>query len=282
MLHWEIRSPLMPNDSTAGEKFQKLVDLMARLRAPGGCPWDREQTFDTIKPYTLEETYEVLDAIDQRNWNGLAEELGDFMLQAVFYAEMAAEQDFFHIGDALDAINEKLVRRHPHVFGEESAETAGDVKRIWGEVKSAEKKDQGKDDADLLGSVPRALPALVEAQQIASRAAGVGFDWENPDQVLDKLHEELAEFDQARRNASQAELEDELGDMLFVLVNLARFVKVDPEQALRKANAKFRRRFGYIERKLAERGRKLEDSNIQEMEALWQEAKAARLPAETS
>jgi len=272
----ETARPHMKTDAAAGEKFQKLVDLMARLRAPGGCPWDREQNFDTIKPYTLEETYEVLDAIDQRDWNGLAEELGDLMLQAVFYAEMAGEQDLFHIGDALDAINRKLVRRHPHVFGEETAQTAGDVKRIWGEVKSAEKKDRGKDGGDLLGSVPRALPALVEAQQIASRAAGVGFDWENPEQVLDKLHEELAEFDQARRNASAVELEDELGDLLFVLVNLARFVKVDPEQALRKANAKFRRRFGYIERKLAGRGATLEDSNIEEMEALWQEAKVLK------
>ena len=265
----------MKEDSTAGEKFQTLVDLMARLRAPGGCPWDREQTFDSIKPYTLEETYEVLDAIDRRDWDNLAEELGDYLLQAVFYAEIAAEEKRFAIGDALDAINRKLVRRHPHVFGEESASTAGDVKRIWDDVKSAEKKEKGQSAPDLLGGVPRALPALVEAQQIASRAAGVGFDWENPEQVLEKLHEELAEFDQARQNASQAELEDELGDMLFVLVNLARFVKVDPEQALRRTNAKFRKRFGYLEQKLAERGRKLEDSNIEEMEALWQEAKRA-------
>jgi len=263
----------MKTDRNPGDKFQELVSIMARLRAPGGCPWDREQTFDTIKPYTLEETYEVLDAIDRRDWNDLAEELGDYILQAVFYAEIAAEQDLFHIGDALEAINQKLIRRHPHVFGNESAETAGDVKRIWGEVKSAEKKDKGQSAPDLLGSVPRALPALVEAQQIASRAAGVGFDWENPDQVLEKLHEELGEFDQARRNASQDELEDEMGDLLFVLVNLARFVKVDPEQALRKSNAKFRRRFGYVERKLAERGRTPQESNIEEMEALWQEAK---------
>jgi MazG family protein len=246
---------------------------MARLRAPGGCPWDREQTFDSIKPYTLEETYEVLDAIDRRDWNGLAEELGDFLLQAVFYAQMGAEQNLFRVEDALDAINQKLIRRHPHVFGDESAESAGDVKRIWGEVKTAEKKEQGKQDDGLLAPVPRALPALVEAQQIASRAAGVGFDWENPEQVLAKLHEELAEFAEARRNASREQLEDELGDLLFVLVNLARFVKVDPEQALRKTNAEFRERFGYIERKLAERGRKLEESNIEEMEALWQEAK---------
>jgi MazG family protein len=259
--------------STAGEKFQKLVAIMARLRAPGGCPWDREQTFDSIKPYTLEETYEVLDAIDRRQWKDLAEELGDFLLQAVFYAQMGSEQGLFRIEDALDAINEKLVRRHPHVFGEESAESAGDVKRIWGEVKAAEKKDQGREEGGLLGSVPRALPALVEAQQIASRAAGVGFDWENAGQVLDKLQEELAEFDEARRNGSPAQLEDELGDLLFVLVNLARFVKVDPEQALRKTNVKFRERFGYIERKLAERGRNPADSNIEEMETLWQEAK---------
>ena len=259
--------------SSSGDKFQQLVSIMARLRAPGGCPWDREQTFDTIKPYTLEETYEVLDAIDRRDWDGLAEELGDFILQAVFYAQMASEEGRFTIDDSLDAINQKLVRRHPHVFGDQSARHADDVKRIWGEVKAAEKKDKGKEEMTLLGGVPRALPALVEAQQVASKAAAVGFDWENPEQVIEKLHEELAEFDDARRNAGQAELEDELGDMLFVLVNLARFVKVDPEQALRKTNAKFRERFGYIERKLAERGRKLQDSNIDEMEALWQEAK---------
>jgi len=263
----------MKTDSTAGEKFQELVALMARLRAPGGCPWDREQTFDSIKPYTLEETYEVLDAIDRRDWSSLAEELGDFVLQAVFHARMAEEQGLFSIGDALDAINAKLVRRHPHVFGEQTADSPGDVLRIWGKVKAAEKEDNGTAHAGLLGSVPRALPALVEAQQVTSRAARVGFDWDNPDQVLEKLREELGEFDQARRNASQPELENELGDLLFVLVNLARFVKVDPEQALRKTNAKFRERFGYIERKLAERGKKPEDSNIEEMEALWQEAK---------
>ena len=258
---------------TAGDKFQQLVAIMARLRGANGCPWDREQTFDSIKPYTLEETYEVLDAIDRRDWPDLAEELGDFLLQAVFYAQMASEEKLFEISDALDAINSKLIRRHPHVFGEESAATAGDVKRIWGEVKAAEKKDKGREGEGLLDPVPRALPALVEAQQIASRAAGAGFDWENAEQVIDKLHEELAEFDGARRNASQDEMQDELGDLLFVIVNIARFVKVDPEQALRRTNAKFRRRFAYIESKLAERGKKLSDSNIQEMEELWQESK---------
>lgn len=246
---------------------------MARLRAPGGCPWDREQTFDTIKPYTLEETYEVLDAIDRRDWREVAEELGDFLLQAVFYAQMASEQGLFQIGDSLDAINQKLIRRHPHVFGDGTAESAGDVKRIWGEIKAAEKKDRGQDAAGLLDSVPRAMPALVEAQQIASRAAGVGFDWETTDQVIEKLDEELAELAEARRQASPAELENEIGDLLFVLVNLARFVKVDPEQALRKTNAKFRDRFAHIERELAVRGKKVQDASLVEMEELWQQAK---------
>ena len=214
-----------------------------------------------------------MDAIDARDWRELAGELGDLLLQAVFFSQMAAEQNLFRIDDALDAINQKLVRRHPHVFGEESAETAGDVRRIWGEVKAAEKKQKGEQQAGLLESVPRALPALVEAQQIASRAAHVGFDWDNPDQVLEKLQEELAEFDAARRGAMPEEMEGELGDMLFVLVNLARFVNVDPEQALRKTNAKFRARFGYIERKLGERGNSPEAATLDEMEALWQESK---------
>jgi MazG family protein len=267
---------------TAGEKFQELVDLMARLRAPGGCPWDREQTFDSIKPFLLEETYEVMDAIDARDWQELTGELGDVLLQSVFFSQMAAEQNLFTIADALDAINQKLIRRHPHIFGAQTAETEGDVRRIWDEVKAAEKhekKQDGHRHTGLLDAVPRALPALVEAQQITTRAAHVGFDWDNAGQVLEKLHEELAEFNAARRGASpeeisQEEVEDELGDMLFVLVNLARFVKVDPEQALRKTNAKFRRRFGYIERKLDEQGRSPKDATLAEMDALWEESKS--------
>jgi MazG family protein len=251
---------------------------MARLRAPGGCPWDREQTFDSIKPFLLEETYEVMDAIDARDWPELTGELGDLLLQSVFFSQMAAEQSLFSIADALDAINEKLIRRHPHVFGAQTAETAGDVRRIWGEVKAEEKKQKGEHRGGLLDSVPRALPALVEAQQLTSRAAHVGFDWDNAEQVLEKLHEELAEFDAARRRvlqeeAAQEELEGELGDMLFVLVNLARFVKVDPEQALRKTNAKFRRRFGHIERRLGEQGKSPEEATLAEMDALWEESK---------
>jgi MazG family protein len=258
---------------TAGEKFQFLVDLMVRLRGPNGCPWDREQNFDTIKPFLLEETYEVMDAIDARNWPGLADELGDLLLQAVFFSQMASEENLFRIEDALDAINQKLIRRHPHIFGDETAATEGDVRKLWSEIKAEEKRGKGEPETTLLGSVPRSLPALVEAQQISSRAAQAGFDWENAGQVLDKLHEEVQEFEEARARASRDDLEDELGDLLFVLVNLARFVKVDPEQALRKTNAKFRRRFGYVERKLAERGKSTRESSIDEMELLWQEAK---------
>jgi len=263
----------MKPESDAGEKFQKLVKVMARLRGPDGCPWDREQTFDTIKPFTLEETYEVLDAIDRREWRELAEELGDFLLQAVFYAQMAAEQGLFRIEDSLDAINQKLIRRHPHVFGDQTARHADDVLEIWGKAKAREKAEKGQENHGLLTSVPRSLPALVEAQQIASRAAKVGFDWENPDQVLEKLHEELGEIEEARRAPGGDELEGEIGDLLFVVVNLARFFKVDPEQALRKTNAKFRDRFGYIERRLAERGKSPAEASIEEMESLWQEAK---------
>lgn len=267
----------MESKSEAGERFQTLVEVMSRLRGPGGCPWDREQTLDTIKPYLLEETYEVLDAIDARDWTELRGELGDLLLQAVFFAQMASEQKLFSIEDSLDAINQKLIRRHPHVFGEETAQNAGDVRRIWSEVKAREKSEAGEAAAGLLDSVPRALPALVEAQQISSRAAHVGFDWSYIDQVLDKLREEIAEFEAAHSDSAQeqaaAELESELGDMLFVLVNLARFVKVDAEQALRKTNAKFRKRFAYIENKLAERGKSPAQASLDEMEALWQEAK---------
>ncbi|MGB6943967.1 MAG: nucleoside triphosphate pyrophosphohydrolase [Bryobacteraceae bacterium] len=255
--------------TTTGERFERLAGIMARLRAPGGCPWDREQNFDSIKPYLLEETYEVFDAIDQRDWPGLAEELGDLMLQAVFFAQMASEEGKFGIDDSLDAISEKLIRRHPHVFGDGSAKTSDDVKRRWDEIKADEKKDKGKPPEGRLGSVPRKLPALVEAQQISSKAAAVGFDWENPGQVLDKLDEELRELAEARESGMPQELEGEIGDLLFVLVNLARKLKVDPEQALRKTNAKFRKRFAFVESHAA-----LPGATLAEMEALWQKAKA--------
>lgn len=259
---------------SAGEKFEKLVAIMARLRSPEGCPWDRDQSFDTIKPYTLEETYEVLDAIDARDWPHLSEELGDLALQVVFYAQMAEDAGYFRIEDSLDAINEKLIRRHPHIFGDAQANTAEDVKKRWDEIKAEEKKGRADKQGLLLDSVPRSLPALMEASQISSKAARAGFDWETPEAVLAKLEEELHELSEARRGASQEEIEGEIGDLLFVLVNLARFVKVDPEQALRKSNAKFRKRFAHVERELARAGKTLEQSTIGEMESLWQQAKS--------
>jgi MazG family protein len=256
---------------SAGEAFAKLVQVMARLRGEGGCPWDREQNFDTIKPYLLEETYEVLDAIDARDWKGLAEELGDLMLQPVFFAQMAAEAGYFDIADSLEAINSKLIRRHPHVFAEGDAKTADDVTRRWDEIKATEKpRPKG-----LLASVPRSLPALVEARDIARKAAGAGFDWENVEQVFDKLREELDELDGARGKGDAIAVEGEIGDLLFVLVNIARFLKVDPEQALRKTNAKFRRRFAHVEAGLEAEGKTLQQASIDEMEALWQQAKVS-------
>jgi MazG family protein len=257
---------------SAGEKFQRLIEIMSRLRSPEGCPWDREQNFDSIKPYLLEETYEVLDAVDKRDWRALAEELGDVMLEAVFFAQMAAEEKLFGIEDSLDAINEKLVRRHPHVFGSGTAKTPGEVKQRWDEIKAEEKRDKNQ-APELLEPVPRALPALVEATQLTSRAAGVGFDWPNAGQVLEKLDEELKELAEARQGASREKIEGELGDVLFVLVNLARFLAVDPEQALRKTNRKFRERFGYVERKLKEEGKSPSEATLEEMDALWNEAK---------
>ncbi len=252
-----------------GEGFTRLVEIMARLRAPGGCPWDREQSFDTIKPYLLEETYEVMDAIDARDWDGLAEELGDLMLQSVFFAQMASEEDRFTIADSLEAINSKLVRRHPHVFADGDAKTSDEVLQRWDEIKKTE-KPQTK---GLLAGVPRSLPALVEAEKIAKKAAGAAFDWENIGQVFEKLQEELGELEQAREAGSQEAIEDEFGDVLFVMVNIARFLNVDPEQALRKTNTKFRTRFEYVERGVEAQGKTLKEAGIQEMERLWQEAK---------
>ncbi|HEX4229736.1 MAG TPA: nucleoside triphosphate pyrophosphohydrolase [Bryobacteraceae bacterium] len=252
-----------------GAKFAELVRIMARLRAPGGCPWDRKQTLDTIKGYLLEETYEVLDAIDKRNWRDLTEELGDLLLQPVFLAEMAAEDDLFNIGDALDTINQKLVRRHPHIFGDASAETAEDVKRRWDEIKRQEKQAKGEPEhASILDAIPRNLPALVEADKIGKRAVSIGFDWPNVDGALQKLQEEAGELAEAQGQASPEHIEHELGDILFCVVNVARFLKVDPEQALRKANARFRRRFAHVER-----GTTGEPASLDRMEELWQEAK---------
>ena len=260
----------------AGEKFEMLVQVMSRLRAPGGCPWDRKQSFDTLKSYLLEETYEVLDAIDARDWRGVAEELGDLLLQPVFLAEIAAEQGLFTISDALDAINEKLVRRHPHVFGNAVAETPEDVKQRWDEIKKDEKAAKNptvEAEKSILDGVPRTLPALVEAEKIGHKAAGVGFEWPHVGGVLEKIQEEANELAAAQHAEDKDHIEHELGDLLFTVVNLARFLKVDPEQALRKTNRRFRDRFGYIEKVVAAGGSNRQSTPLDRLEDLWQEAK---------
>jgi MazG family protein len=287
------------NDSivfvSTGEKFERAVAIMARLRAPGGCPWDREQTFDTIKRYTLEETYEVIEAIDNRDWQELPQELGDLLLQVLFYAEMAQEEGRFNIDHVLDALSNKLIARHPHVFGDVKAEDSQQVLKNWEAIKAEERKARMQDDGDnhkkeaLLDGISRKMPALMEAHKISSKAAHVGFDWPELAGLFDKLEEETRELQEhiaqapsgALRPGSKkkipdelhARLEDELGDLFFVLVNLARRLSVDSESALRKTNRKFRRRFGWLEEQLTSQGKTLESATLDEMESLWQQAK---------
>ncbi|MCB1020065.1 MAG: nucleoside triphosphate pyrophosphohydrolase [Acidobacteria bacterium] len=259
----------------SGAKFEELLALMARLRAPGGCPWDREQTLETLRPYLVEEAYEVLDAIEREDWSHLPEELGDLQLQIVFQAQIAREAGLFSIDDVIEAISQKLVRRHPHVFGEESIETAGRVVKRWEEIKAEEKAGKAQEEESILDQTPRHQPALLEAFDMGKRAARKGFDWSRYEDLLDKLREELGELAEARQGDDADALEDEVGDLLFMGVNIARFLKVNPELALKRANRKFRERFGYIERELRAQGRTLEDSTLEEMEQLWQQAKSA-------
>jgi MazG family protein len=297
---------------TTGERFERAVSIMARLRAPGGCPWDREQTFDTIKPYTLEEAYEVIEAIDARDWDELTGELGDLLLQVLFYSEMAQEEKRFSIDDVLDRLSNKLVDRHPHVFGEVKADTPGEVLRNWQALKAEEKKKRQQESGEktkkedhpesVLAGISSAMPSMMEAHKISSRVAHVGFDWPNIEELFAKLTEETNEL---RKNLEEypapgpqpesatgvagargakipeelrERLEDEVGDLFFVLVNLARYLSLDPESALRKTNRKFRRRFQYLEERLREQGRKSAEASLGEMESLWQESKRQEKP----
>jgi len=250
-----------------------LLDIMRRLRNPdGGCPWDLEQTFATIAPYTIEEAYEVAGAIEDEDWPALKDELGDFLFQVVFHAQMAAEQKLFDFDDVVSAIVEKMIRRHPHVFEKNAGIDSAEAQTIaWEEHK---KKERAEKAIGLLDDVPRALPALLRAVKLQKRASSVGFDWDSAPKVLEKLTEEAQEIlDAQAAGASAAKLEEELGDLLFVVANLARHLKIDPETALRTANAKFVRRFAHIEKGLAARGVKPGDATLDEMEALWQDAK---------
>ena len=292
---------------TTGERFERAVAIMDRLRAPGGCPWDREQTFDSIKPFTLEETYEVLEAIDNRDWDELGGELGDLLLQVLFYSQMSKEQGTFSIDDVLDRLSTKLVHRHPHVFGDVQADTSSEVIRNWEAIKAEEKKKrlaagggkiakESEPPQSILAGVSPAMPSLLEAHKLSSRAAHVGFDWPTVDGLFDKLHEEteelreqLKEFPapgprpQARgiagsgkqqiSDALRARMEEEVGDLFFVLVNIARYLSLDPESALKKTNRKFKRRFQWMEQQLRVSSRTPEQATMEELESLWQQAK---------
>lgn len=283
---------------STGEKFEHAVAIMEQLRAPGGCPWDREQTFDSIKPYTLEETYEVFEAIENRDWQELPGELGDLLLQVLFYAEMAKEAGHFSIDDVLDRLARKLVDRHPHVFGEVKADTAGEVVRNWEALKQQEaaKKEaaQTKPSHSLLSGISRAMPAMLEATKLSRKAASIGFDWPEVSGIFDKLDEEvselksdISELPQPIKPAGgyagsrthpvapdlQQRIEAEIGDLFFVLVNLARFLEVDPESALRRTTRKFRNRFDHMESKAREQGLGIEEMNLMQLEELWQQSK---------
>ena len=292
---------------TTGERFERAVSIMARLRGPGGCPWDREQTFDSIKPYTLEETYEVLEAIDNRDWDELPGELGDLLLQVLFYAQMAKDQGTFSIDEVLDRLSDKLVDRHPHVFGDVKAETSSEVLRNWEALKSEEKKKRleagggkaaKKDEKpeSVVAGISAAMPALLEAHKLSSRASRVGFDWPNIQGLFEKLREETEELREQLKEFPapgpqppgqgvagagrpqinedlRERLEGEVGDLFFVLVNIARYLSLDPESALKKTNRKFKRRFQWMEDHLRPSGRSPQDASMEELESLWQRAK---------
>jgi MazG family protein len=262
------------------QNFDELVSVMARLRAPGGCPWDREQTYASLAQYLLEETYETFDAIQEADQTGethnLKEELGDVLLQVVFHSTIAAERGDFTIDEVVRGVTEKLVLRHPHVFGDKTLETATDVLENWDELKRAERAASGKvkkEKTSLLDDVSLNFPALLEGLKLTKKAAKVGFDWENAEQIFDKLEEETGELKRAVEKGDKDEIGEEIGDLLFVVVNLARRLGVEPETALKKTNRKFRRRFAFIEERLKEAGKSFEESNLEEMDALWNEAK---------
>ena len=270
-------------DIEPSRDIERLLEVMARLRDPvSGCSWDQEQTFESIAPYTIEEAYEVKDAIDREDMPDLCDELGDLLLQVVYHAEIAKEQGAFDFGDVVEAINRKMIRRHPHVFGTDEQKKNGIKAGEWERIKAIEraekaalKPEQSDDDeALLLDSVPATLPALSHAMKLQKRASTVGFDWNDISLVFEKLREEFQEFEVEQASGDQGKMQDELGDILFVAVNLARHLKIDPEAALAGTNRKFIDRFNYIERQLRSKDRVLSDAHLDELEALWIEAKS--------
>lgn len=264
-----------PAASEAAAVFARFVELIARLRAPGGCTWDREQTHESVKPLTIEEAYEVAHAIDEHDDGELAAELGDLLLQVVFHASIAEERGAFRLREIIERVSEKMIRRHPHVFGGDDAATSGEVLRNWEAIKAEERAQKGKDDASMLDSVHQGLPAVMEAFQLTTKVSRVGFDWKDAAAALEKLDEEALELQDAVRDGADApRVAEEVGDLLFVAVNVARLTGVDPESALKAANRKFRRRFRFIEERLRSDGRKPADATLAEMDRLWDEAKS--------
>jgi MazG family protein len=274
-----------PPADSPGDRFDRLVDIMRTLRSPDGCSWDREQTLASLRPFVLEEAYEVVDAIDRGDTAALCGELGDLLLEAVFVAQICAEDGAFTIADAADAVVAKLIRRHPHVFGDSNDEAEGggthlspaEVKEQWERIKARERSATPERET-LLDGIPEALPSLLRASRIGARTANVGFDWDEPAAVIDKVGEEMAELREAMEAADSAHIEEEVGDLLFTVANLARKLRIDPESALRSANGKFTRRFRAIEHRFAARGRSLHEATAAELEHEWQTVKA--LPPE--
>jgi tetrapyrrole methylase family protein/MazG family protein len=259
-------TPIHANQST----FDDLLNIMRRLRGPGGCPWDAEQTHESLTRYLLEETYEVIEAIDAKSPEHLKEELGDLLLQPVFHAAIAEEAGDFDMADIVRTLCDKLVRRHPHVFGDLKISDSDAQVENWERIKKAEK---GEERPSALSGVPPHLPALLKAQKITEKASRVGFDWEHADQVFAKVMEELHEFEEAWEGGDESRMEDELGDLLFAIVNLGRFLSLNPEEALRKTINRFQRRFQYVERNLLSKGRKMNETPLADMDRLWEEAK---------
>jgi tetrapyrrole methylase family protein / MazG family protein len=276
-----IPTSMAAGDNARMEKkradIEKLVSLVEQLRGENGCPWDKEQTRETLKPMLIEEAYEVLDALDADDPIELKEELGDLLFQVIFHAQIASEKDEFDLADVIDRSHEKMVRRHPHIFGEADLKTSGDVLKNWEDIKAAEKGIQSASRPDsersLLDGIPSKLPALHRANQMTAKASRVGFDWQQLGDILLKLKEEATELQEAYSSHNAEEIADEVGDLLFVATNVARFLGIDPETALNRCNKKFERRFRYLESAIKKQGRQLKDTSLVEMDALWEEAK---------
>ena len=266
----------MDSIDNAQKELQELIALIKKLRAPDGCPWDRKQTKQDIGKYLLDESYEVLDALAENNPQHIQEELGDLLFQILFIAEIASQSGEFSLADVMTAIKEKMIRRHPHVFGDVKVNSVREVKENWQEIKKTERGGKALED-HLFGNIPRSLPALKRAQKITSIAARHGFDWQNTDDVLKKLNEELDELAEARKKGDAGKIEEEVGDIFFTLVNLSRFLSIDAEKATTGTIDKFLRRFAYITKQLAARGESLAEATLDEMDSLWNDAKEKRI-----